>query len=271
MGLAYKRFEEATEASSFLERTPEARILGGGTLLVRRVNEGDTAIGAYVRLADLALKRMETTGDVVRLGAGVSMAQILAHPDLAFLAPVARTIGGPSVRSAATIGGNLFAPRPYGDFGVALLALGASLRLFDGASEADMDLPAFFAGRGQLPLGAIVTAVAFPRPAAQSFRFVKISRVKPKGAAVISIAAVIETKNGVIDWARIAFGAMAETPVRAQALEAALQGQALTAEALDSVLPTALQDLSPVSDAIASAWYRRAVAPAHLRRLLLPS
>jgi hypothetical protein len=44
---------------------------------------------------------------------------------LAFLAPVARSIGGPAVRAAATVGGNLFAPSPYGDFSVALLALGA--------------------------------------------------------------------------------------------------------------------------------------------------
>jgi xanthine dehydrogenase small subunit len=49
----------------------------------------------------------------------------IAKTALAFLAPVARSIGGPAVRAAATVGGNLFAPSPYGDFSVALLALGA--------------------------------------------------------------------------------------------------------------------------------------------------
>ena len=55
------------------------------------------------------------------------MAKILAHPGLAFLHPVAREIGGPAVRAMATVGGNLFAPAPYGDFAVALLALGAEV------------------------------------------------------------------------------------------------------------------------------------------------
>jgi CO/xanthine dehydrogenase FAD-binding subunit len=40
-------------------------------------------------------------------------------------APVARAVGGPQIRNMATVGGNLFAPHPYGDFAAALLALGA--------------------------------------------------------------------------------------------------------------------------------------------------
>ena len=49
------------------------------------------------------------------------------EPGLAFLAPVAESIGGPAVRNMATVGGNLFARSPYGDFAVALLALGATV------------------------------------------------------------------------------------------------------------------------------------------------
>ena len=51
------------------------------------------------------------------------MAAILAERELSYLHPVARIIGGPAVREAATVGGNLFAPSPYGDFAAALLAL----------------------------------------------------------------------------------------------------------------------------------------------------
>ena len=43
------------------------------------------------------------------------MAKLAAHPELAFLRPVAQAIGGPAVRAMATVGGNLFAPSPYGD------------------------------------------------------------------------------------------------------------------------------------------------------------
>ena len=51
--------------------------------------------------------------------------RIAAEPKLAFLKPVAKSIGGPAIRNMATVGGNLFARYPYGDFAVALLALDA--------------------------------------------------------------------------------------------------------------------------------------------------
>jgi CO/xanthine dehydrogenase FAD-binding subunit len=116
----------------------------------------------------------------------------------------------------------------------------------------------------------IVTSVSFDRRALQGFRFLKASRVKPKGAAILSIAAVIEENNGIVARARIAFGAMAETPIRATALEAALHGQPLTPQTLERAAPTALEGVSPASDAVASEWHRRAVLPVHLSRLLLP-
>ncbi len=271
MGLAYKRFGDAGAAASFLRDTPGARALGGGTLLVRRVNEGDTTVDTYVRLTDPALKRIEVADGVVRLGAGVTMAAVLARPDLAALAPAARLVGGPAVRAAATVGGNLFAPHPYGDLGVALLALGAAVSLVTGADgPAEQELDAFFAGRGSLGPEAIVTAVFFRQPAPGSFRFAKMSRVKPKGASVVTVAAVIEEAEGHVTRARVALGAMAETPVRARAFEAALEGRPLTPDTLDAALPAALEGTAPLSDAVASAWYRGAVLPVHLRRLLLP-
>ena len=71
--------------------------------------------------------RSAPAGARIVLGAGVTMAQILASRELAFLHPAARAVGGPAVRSAATVGGNLFAPAPYGDFAAALLALDAAV------------------------------------------------------------------------------------------------------------------------------------------------
>ena len=71
-------------------------------------------------------------GGRIEIGATVTMAQIASHPALSFLQPVALSIGGPAVRNMATVGGNLFAPYPYGDFAVALLALGAEV-LSEGA------------------------------------------------------------------------------------------------------------------------------------------
>ena len=268
MTLAYQAFSDPQAASRFLAERRDARLLGGGTILVRRVNEGDISIGTYVRLLTPELTQISASDDVIRLGAGVTMSHIAKAPSLAFLAPVASSIGGPAVRSAATVGGNLFARSPHGDFGVALLALDAivSIESLEGIHE--LDLEAFFRSRRQIGRDSIVTAVRFRRPMPSEFRFVKISRVKPNGAAVLSIAAVVSTTKSRVSAIRIALGAMAPTPVRAQSLEQALMGAALTPHDIERVVASAAAETSPSSDAIASAWYRKAVLPVHLRRLL---
>ena len=114
----------ATLAEAQRAMGPDAIFMAGGTLVMRDVNAGATAT-RIVRSTDPALADIRLAGDGVTIGAGVTMATIAAHRDLTFLAPVARAVGGPQIRNMATVGGNLFAPHPYGDFAVALLALGA--------------------------------------------------------------------------------------------------------------------------------------------------
>ena len=163
---------------------PDAAYLAGGTLLMREVNAGRAA-PRIIRTTDPSLADIRTSGDTVTLGAAVTMARVLAERDLAFLHPVARRVGGPQVRNMATVAGNLFAPHPYGDFATALLALGAR---------------AIMAGQGSLrPLedvlrdrerAGLVAAIELPRPRdPRHFGFLKVSRVHPKGASVLAIAA----------------------------------------------------------------------------------
>ena len=76
-------------------------------------------------------------------------------------------------------------------------------------------------------------AVGFARPASpDAFRFRKVARVKPKGVSVLSIAAHLPQTGGRIAGARIAYGAMAPTPIRARAVERALEGRSLDAASI---------------------------------------
>lgn len=240
-----------------------ATYLGGGTVVMRGINAGEVQ-GRIVRSADPALRQVGLSGDTIRIGAGATMAQIAAHRELAFLHPVARAVGGPQVREMATVGGNLFAPHPYGDFAVALLALGARA------------VPA--TGGGALPLedllrdrrrGGLVAAVEVPRPRdPRAFGWLKVSRVKPKGVSVLSIAACLPRETGRIRGARVAFGAMGPSPMRSAAVERVLEGQSLDAATIARAAQVAAEGLEPPTDSIASSWYRREVAGVHLRRLL---
>ncbi|MEM7240084.1 MAG: FAD binding domain-containing protein [Pseudomonadota bacterium] len=242
---------------------PDARYFGGGTLVMRDVNAGDQSFRRIIRATDPGLKEVRTEAGQTVIGAGVTMADIIAHRDLDFLSAAARSVGGPAIRNMATLGGNLHAPHPYGDLTTALLALDGVARMVDGS---ELPLPEFLATRGN---GGLVASVRITRPPRETFRFLKVSRVKPKGVSVLSIAAWLNRSAGRLANVRIAFGAMGPTPLRAHAAEQALEGRTLDEAGVAPALGVAVEGLSPPDDGLASAWYRTEVAPVHLRRLLL--
>jgi CO/xanthine dehydrogenase FAD-binding subunit len=262
-----KTFARLADAAGALSSERRACFLGGGTLVMRAVNEADPAIETIVRSTDPSLLHISVSSGRVALGAGVTMAAILAERELVFLHPVARAVGSPAVREAATVGGNLFAPSPYGDFAAVLLALDATVMLAGGYGQRELPLEEFLRRRDRGV--SLVSSVSFKRPATEAFRFAKVTRIHPKGLSVLSIAAQLPLVSGRVVGARIAYGAMDRTPVRAKAAERALEGRSLDAAAIVPALAVAADGTSPTDNAIASAWWRREILPVHLRRLLL--
>lgn len=260
--LAVETCETIDEAASATGE--RSHFIGGGTLLMRAVNYGDQSFDRLVRTRDPAFSAIRSAGDRVHIGAGATMAAVMEFRDLAFLAPAARAVGGPAIRNMATVGGNLFARSPYGDLATALLALDATV-IWTGGREEPIENA--LANRQRPP--GLVAAVSVPRPPGEGFRFLKVSRVKPKGVSLMSIAVWMPRQSGRLANVRIAFGAMGETPLRAKACESALNGATLDESGVEPALRVAVDGLSPQDDSLATAWYRREVAPVHLKRLLL--
>jgi len=268
MPVTVKTFASSGEAAAALSSDRGARYLGGGTLVMRALNEGDVSISTVVRVTDRALTRIDVSGARVVIGAGVTLARVLAERDLAFLHPPARSIGGPAVRNMGTVGGNLFAPSPYGDFTVALLALDATLSVQGGFGVRDVPIEEFLQSR-ERQSGALVLSVSCQRPAsADAFRYRKIARIKPKGGSVITLAAHLPISGGRITGARVALGSMAPTQMRAKAAERALEGRSLDASTMAAAAAAVAEGSAPADNALASAWYRREIVGVHLRRLL---
>ena len=57
--------------------------------------------------------------------------------------------------------------------------------------------------------------------------------------------------------------------MRARAAERMLEGRNLDRSGIEAALAVAAEGTTPSDDPIASAWYRKEVAPVYLRRLLL--
>ena len=268
MAVTVKTFASASEAAGALSSDRNARYLGGGTLVMRALNEGDISISTVVRASDSALTRIDASGSRVTIGAGTTFSRILAERDLGFLHAPARSIGGPAVRNMGTVGGNLFAPSPYGDFTVALLALDATVSVQGGLGSREMGIEEFLQSRERQP-GTLVLSISCQKPTnAEAFRYRKIARIKPKGGSVITLAAHLPISGGRIAGARIALGSMAPTQIRARAAERVLEGRSLDAATIAAAASAATEGTSPSDNALGSAWYRREIVGVHLRRLL---
>src|SRR4029078_7068995 len=234
MPVTVRTFASSGEAASALSSDRGARYLGGGTLVIRALNEGDVSISTVVRATDQALSRIDVASARITLGAGVTFARILAERDLGFLHAPARSIGGPAVRHMGTVVGNLFAPNPYGDFTVALLALDATVSVQGGLGARDMPIEEFLQFRERQSRAPVLTVSCARLASADAFRYRKIARIKPKGGAVITLAAHLPVSGGRNTGARIALSAMAAMQIRARAAERALEGRALDDSAINA-------------------------------------
>jgi xanthine dehydrogenase small subunit len=205
------------------------------------------------------LKRIETQGDRLRIGAGVTIealraAMVPLHPDFAELL---RRYASLQIRNAATIGGNIANGSPIGDGPPALIAIGATLHLRRGDERRDMPLEAFFLDyrKQDRQPGEFVEAVTIPARA-PNLRCYKLSKRFDQDISAVCGCFNVTLDDGVVRAARIAFGGMAGIPKRAAAVEAALIGQPLTADVAARLKPVFAQDFTPLTDMRASAAYR---------------
>ena len=109
----------AEEAAA--ELAPDVAVMGGGTTVMPAVHAGALEATRVVGLARAGMAGIERDGGRTTIGAMTPLSAL----DGALSEP-ARAVGGPALRNMATIGGNVV---NGGDVAVALLALGAEVRL----------------------------------------------------------------------------------------------------------------------------------------------
>ncbi|MEO0945043.1 MAG: xanthine dehydrogenase small subunit [Pseudomonadota bacterium] len=263
------------ELAAWYAEHPEAILIGGAT---------DVGLWVTKNLAELKevaflhrcrdLQGIDESADAARIGAACTMTQFLdwAAKHYPSYAELIRRYGSRQVRNAATIGGNIANGSPIGDNPPVLIALGATLHLRKGDVRRDMPLEAFFVeyGKQDRAPGEFVEAVTVPK-GETALRCYKLSKRFDQDISAVCGAFNILVSDGVVKSARIAFGGMAGTPKRADAVEAALMGQPWSESTVDTVLPIFSDDFQPLSDMRASAEYRLTTAQNMLRRYFLES
>ncbi|HOA24126.1 MAG: FAD binding domain-containing protein [Aggregatilineales bacterium] len=267
---AYFLPETVDEAVSLLaEYGPDLLVMAGGTLAMPLINEGVSMPAMVMGLRRAGLDGVGESNGRLAIGATATMTQMLAQDAVPMLREAARAVGGWAVRNMATVGGNLFAPPPSGDFAVALLALDAEVHLLSQSGARTIPLEEFYTGfmTTALQPGELVTGFHVPRPTGRTV-YLKAGRKHANTPAVVTVAAQVVMDNGTVTDARIALNAVGPHPMRARSAEAALIGQPLDEAAIHAAAEAAMQESQPFTDAIASEWYRRRMTGVTVRRAL---
>lgn len=262
--------DTADELAALYAQNPKATLVAGATDVGLWVTKQMRDLGDVIFLNRCAdLQRIDQQGDVLRIGAGVTMDRVLEviTPLYPSYAAMIRRYGSAQVRAAATIGGNIANGSPIGDNPPALIALGATLHLRQGDARRDLPLEAFFIdyGKQDRQPGEFVEAISLPlRP--DRLKVYKLSKRFDQDISAVCGAFWIEVDQGLVTQARIAFGGMAGTPRRAARVEAGLIGQPWSETTIAGLDDAFAQDFTPLSDMRASAAYRLTSARNMLRR-----
>lgn len=247
---------------------PDATIVAGATDVGLWITKALKTLNKIIYVGKVDGFRSITrdeTGITVMAGASYSdCEETLAtlDPDIAELV---RRIGSKQVRNAGTVGGNIANGSPIGDMPAILIALQATLTLRLGNFVRNINLEDFFIeyGKQDLKPGEIVQSIHLPATAAnRHIRTFKLSKRFDQDISAVMMGLCLTEDDGHIAEARVAFGGMAGTPMRARALEAMLSGQPLDdLNTLHSKISDALRDdFTPLSDMRASAEYRMSAA-----------
>jgi CO/xanthine dehydrogenase FAD-binding subunit len=264
--IAPMTLEEATEAL----RAGGATILAGGTDLMPQSKVGKIKIGrTLINIRRVAgLGGISRDGASIRIGALATIAELLAsdlvQAELPALWLAADKFASSQIRNAGTVGGNICNASPAGDTLVPLLAYDAKVELAtkpNGRVERrTMPLADFLLGPGKTARKAdeLVTGVLIPAPAAGTIGLFEKFGTRPAlDISTVSVGFVGRAKGGKVEAARLVFGAVAPTPIRGKATEEAIVGRQLDDAHIARAADIAAQEVKPISDVRATAWYRR--------------
>ncbi|MFM9091980.1 MAG: xanthine dehydrogenase molybdopterin binding subunit [Verrucomicrobiota bacterium] len=262
---------------ALLQEFPDARLIAGATEIAVEVNKKFRVFPRLVSvegIPELAVLA-PTAGGGWRIGGAVTLTAVeeKVAPGCPPLARMLRWFASRQVRNRATLGGNLATASPIGDSAPVLLALDAELTLTSAAGDRTVPLAAFFTGyrRTVLRPGEIIREIVLPpyAPAAGCSRradFLKVSHRRELDISIVSAAFVVDTDAaGVVRHARLAYGGVAERPLRAAGAEAALVGRPADAAA-EAVADALGRAFTPISDVRSGEAYRRALVTSLWRR-----
>jgi CO/xanthine dehydrogenase FAD-binding subunit len=266
------------EALSLLsEYKGRAKAIAGGTDLVPKLKRREIRAPEYV--IDLkgvpGLDEIKYDAGGLSLGALVTIGMVETSAKIqqkfGILAQAAQSMASPQVRNRGTIAGNICNAVPSADSAPPLLTLGARLKLVSQKSERTVNIEDFFTGPNQTALGddEILREIQVPdMPTNGKGVYLKLTPRRAMDLAIVGVAVVVIPQDGICQDIRIALGAVAPTPIRAEKAEAILKSRKFDDKLIEKAAQTAASQSNPIDDHRASAEYRRDMVEVLVKRAI---
>jgi CO/xanthine dehydrogenase FAD-binding subunit len=218
-----------------------SRPLAGGTDILVYIRHTKPSFDRVVDISRVPeLKVIERRGDEIMVGASVTYTEaaesVLLQEVAAVLVEACLTVGGPAIRNAGTLGGNVVNAAACADSVPALVCLDAVAHLRGAMGERSLLVSDWIEGANHtgLRLGELLTHFTFPYPPAGArHAFTKLGRRNAQAISRLSMAAIARLDPaGHVDYVRLAPGAAMPSARRLHEVEALLLGQAPTDDLL---------------------------------------
>ena len=257
---------------------PGSRVshLHGGGVHQTGCIDGPFNFSHLKRILDLNLITFDPVNGLT-IGATVCCACLCEHPDVREAYPglidAASIIGGTAIQGRATLGGNLCNAAPSGDSIPAMIVLGATCTIVGPRGTRNVAAEAFCTGPGQtvLEVDELLVSIHFPPPEPRSgARYLRFTPRREMDLAIAGAAAWVvlsEDQAAIVD-ARIALAAVAPTPLRVAAAEAALTGREAGEDAFAEAARLAQGAARPITDVRGTAAQRRHLVGVLVKRTL---
>ena len=252
-----------------------AQILAGGTDLIPWIGEELLCPEVLVDIKEIEELAGIARGDHhIRIGARVTFNELidseLIGRGFPLILEMAMAVASPGVRNRATLVGNICSAVPSCDSGPVLLVHQAEVLVQGASGERKVLMKDWFLGPRETALqaGELVTGVRLPVPEGKGDGcYVKLGRYRGEDLAQASVA-VLTLPD---DCWRIAFGAVAPTPMRAPGIESLISGKKITDEVIVEAQKLVPREIAPITDVRATRRYRLHMVQVMLERSLRAS
>jgi carbon-monoxide dehydrogenase medium subunit len=241
-----------------------ARLIAGGTDMLIELERKIRTPSSLIDITHIpGLDQIQLKKNVFHLGPLVTHNQVVGSKELIEKAyPLARAcweVGAPQIRNRGTIAGNLITASPANDTITPLWALGASVTLKSLRGERTLPFHEFYKGVRKTAMAddEMLIDISFPAMTDEEHgAFIKLALRRAQAISVVNVAVILEMHVDAIVKAKVTFGSVAPTIVRAPDVEKYLVGKSLADGVINAAGELATVATRPIDDVRGPAEYR---------------